>query len=125
MSELRKQFERLMEFAKKSNFQQPFSQVYFAESNHVCRFSEKPDELSRKNLFIFEDYENQFAKILKQGHSWINLNFAGMLNDALLVLIELPNYENNVDITTVNLSLSGKTVIENDWNISSFLKIID
>lgn len=124
MSELKRHFERLMDFAKNSNFHQPFSQVYFAESRCVQSFAGKPDELSRQNIFTFEVYENRFADILKQGHSWINLSLAGILNDDLLVLVELPNYKNNADTTTVNLALPDKRSTANDWNISSLIKII-
>jgi len=48
-----------------------------------------------------------------------------MLNETLLVVIELPSYENNVEFTTVNLSLPEKRVIENDWNAAPFYKLTD
>lgn len=115
-----------MEFAKQSNFRQPFSQVYFVEDKAIQRFfdSNKPNEISRENIFTFEDYENRFNEILNQGYSWINLNFAGMLDDNLLVMAEFPSSKNNVEFTAVNLSLPEKRVIENHWNVSSFIKII-
>jgi len=124
MSELKKHFERLMDFAKQNNFHKPFLQVYFVEDKNVRRLPEKPDKLSRQNIFALKDYENRFNEILEQGHSWINLHFAGMVNDSLLILIELPNYKNNAAITTVNLSLAEKSVVENDWNISIFMEIV-
>ena len=115
-----------MGFAKQSNFRQPFSQVYFAEENSIRRFfdSESADEISRENIFTFEDYENRFNEILHQGHSWINLNLAGMLDDNLLVMAEFSSSENNAEFTVVNLSLPEKKVIENHWNVSSFIRII-
>jgi len=111
VSELKKYFERLMELAKQSNFRQSFSQVYFVEDKAIQRFldSNKP---------------NQINEILNQRYSWINLNFAGMLDDNLLVMTEFPSSENNVEFTAVNLSLPEKRVIENHWNVSSFIKII-
>jgi len=126
VSELKKHFERLMEFAKQSNFRQPFSQVYFVEDKAIQRFFdyESADEISRENIFTFETYENRFNEIPNQGYSWINLNFAGMLDDNLLVIVEFPSSENNAEFTAVNLSLPEKRVVENHWNISSFIKII-
>ena len=128
MSELRKHFERLMEFAKQNNFRQPFSQVYFAEEKSIRRFfdSESADEISQQDIFTFEGYENRFSEILNQGHSWINLNFAGRLDDNLLLIVELPNYKNSVPFewVSVNLSLPTKNVIENNWDVSSFIKIV-
>jgi hypothetical protein len=128
MSELKKHFERLMEFAKQSNFRQPFSQVYFTEYKSVRRFFDpsKPDEISRQDIFTFEDYENRFNEILNQEHSWINLSFEGILDDSLLVVIELPNYKNNVPLEwiSINLSLPNKEITKNNWDVSSFIKII-
>ena len=51
MSELKKAFERLMEFAEQQKFQKPFSQVYFAEDKSIHRFfdSDKPA--------ILQDYQ--------------------------------------------------------------------
>jgi len=115
-----------MELAKQSNFRQPFSQVYFAEEKSIQRFfdSESTNELFRQDIFTFEDYEKRFNEILKQGHSWVNLNFAGMLDDNLLVMAEFSGSENNAEFTVVNLSLPEKRVIENHWNVSSFIGII-
>lgn len=115
-----------MEFAKQSNFRQPFSQIYFAECRSIRRFPdfESADEILRQDIFTFEDYENRFNEILYQGYSWVNLNFAGILDDALLIVIELPNRETNIEVTAVNLSLPEKRVVKNDWNISAFIKII-
>jgi hypothetical protein len=126
MSELKKHLERLLEFAKQGNFRKPFSRVYFAEDKNIRRFSGKPDEISRPDIFTFEIFEDRFNEILAQGHSWVNLSFAGMLADSLLIIIETPNYENSVPFgsVSVNLSLPAKSIVENDWNISLFIKII-
>lgn len=128
MSELKKYFERLMDFARQSNFNQPFSQVYFVEDKAIQHSfdSNKSSEIFRENIFTFENYENRLNQILNQGHSWVNFNFAGMLDDSLLIIIELPNYKNNVpfESVSVNLSLPEERVIENDWKTTDFVKII-
>jgi hypothetical protein len=111
-----------MKFAKESNFDQPFSQVCFAEDRNVRRFFEKSDELFMQSIFTLEDYEDRFDEILKQDYSWVNLSFAGIFDTNLLIVIELPRSKIGVKITAVNLSLPERRLIENDWNIS--IKII-
>lgn len=125
MSELKKHFERLMEFAKQGNFHKPFSQAYFVEDKNICRFSEKTDEILRQDIITLENYENRFNEIIKQGHSWINLNFTGMLEDDLLIVVGLPSYENKANLTSINLSLPEKRVIENEWNAAPFYNLAD
>lgn len=124
MSELKDHFERLMNFAKQSNFHKPFSEVCFVESKSIQYYSNQLNKISRQEIFSFENYENRFNEALNQGHSWINMNLAGVLNDFLLVIIEVPNYKNNSEFTEVNLSLPDTQVIENDWNISPFYEIV-
>lgn len=126
MSELRSHFERLMEFARRRDFHKPFSQVVFVEERNIRPYS-APDqtyEISRSDMFDFPDYENRFTEIPKAGHSWINLNFAGVIDDILLIVVEFPNYENQCDSPTINLSLPEKRIVENDWSASAFIKII-
>jgi len=115
-----------MEFAKQGDFHQPFSQIYFAEDRKIHRFfdPEKIDEISRADIFAFDTYEARFNEILGQGYSWVNLNFAGMLENDLLIIVELPSNRKETEITAVNLSLPGKRVIENNRSLSSFYKII-
>jgi hypothetical protein len=126
MSNLKRQFIGLMNFARQHNFHKPFSEVYFVEDKSI-QHSLKPyeiNEISQQNVFSLANYETRFNEVLNQGHSWININFAGMLNDSLLIIIEVPNYENNAEFTEVNLSLPDRKVMENDWNISSLYKIV-
>ncbi len=97
-----------------------------AEYESIRHFfdSDKVGEIARQDVFSFEDYEDRFNEILNQGYFWVNLSFTGIFDGRLLVVIELPGYENNVEATSINLSLPEKIVVENDWNISSFIKII-
>jgi hypothetical protein len=126
MSDLERHFIRLMNFARQHNFHKPFSEVYFAEDKSIQRSSrtDEINEISQQNIFNLANYEIRFNEVLNQRHSWININFAGMLNDSLLIIIEVPNYENNAEFTEVNLSLPDRKVMENDWNISSLYKIV-
>jgi len=54
------------------------------------------------------------------------LSFEGLLDDNLLIIIELPDYKNNVPLewTSINISLPSKEIVENNWDVSSFIKII-
>ncbi len=126
MSELKKHFERLMEFAIQSNFHKPFSQVYFVEGKSIQGFygSNKICELFRQDIFTFETYESRFNELLNQGYSWINMHFAGILNNNLLIVIEIPNYENTIKFTSINLSGPSKKVTEKDYSLDSFIKIV-
>jgi hypothetical protein len=125
MSELKRHFERLLEFAKRQNFQRPFSQVYFTEAENIRRFSDRPDEILRPDIFTFENFEDRFNEILNQGHSWVHLDFAGMSENSLLIIIELPNSENSVpfESVSVNPSLPNREIIENNWDARLFYKI--
>jgi hypothetical protein len=127
MSELKKHFKRLMGFARRNNFGKPFSNVYFVEGKSIrysLKFNET-DEIFRRDFFSFEHYENRFDEILNQGHSWVNMNFAGVLEGNLLIVIETPNYKNNTprEFVSVNLSLPKRRILENDWEILPFYKI--
>lgn len=105
MSELRKQFERLIEFAKQNEFYKPFSQVYLVEDNKKYIYRETEiRKISRKGIFTIDSYENRFEELLKQKHSWINMNFTGMIGNDLIVFIEMPKHKNNAKYTSVNLS---------------------
>ena len=126
MSELKRHFERLMEFAKECNFHKSFSQVYFVEEQSIRHFYDfdKVGEISLQDIFTLENYENRFNELLNQGHCWIHMNFAGMLDDTLLITIRFPNYQNNSKFTAVNFSGPFKRVADNDWNLNSYIKII-
>jgi hypothetical protein len=128
MEGLRENFETLLRFAKEHNFSQPFSQVYFVEQREIEFFSNsKSHKIPRKSLSTFESYENRFDELFNQGHSWINMYLAGVLNDFLLVIIETPDYENCVprEFVSIKFSLPEKRVAENNWKLEMFYKIID
>ncbi|HJR07849.1 MAG TPA: hypothetical protein VJ842_11350 [Pyrinomonadaceae bacterium] len=53
-----------------------------------------PSLIPRNALIPMEDYADRFDSHLDAGHSWINMSAAGILDDALLIIIELPGYKN-------------------------------
>jgi hypothetical protein len=128
MSSLKKNFETLLKFAEENNFSQSFSQVYFVEDKDIEFFSNSNlHKIPREALLSFESYENRFDELLNQGHSWINMYLSGIFNNFLLVIIEIPDYENNVprEFVSVNFSLPEKRVTENNWSIDSSYEIFD
>jgi hypothetical protein len=73
------------------------------------------------------DYEDRFDSHLNAGHSWFNMNAAGVLNDALLVIIELPKYKNNVPRNEVSVGFSGPAMAygKSQWGASQRYRIVD
>ena len=84
-------------------------------------------KISRATIYEFETYERTFNELLNQGHTWINLHFAGIINNDLFIIVELPNYKNNTprESVSVNLSLPVLKTIENNWNASLVYEIIE
>ena len=73
------------------------------------------------------DYETRFDSHLDAGHSWINMNAAGILDDALLVIIELPRYKNSVPRDKVSVNFSGAAMLngKSQWDASEMYRIVD
>jgi hypothetical protein len=118
----------LIKFAKQHNFNESFSQICFVESNKIHDVSSlNLHWISRRFIFDFDSYETRFDELLNEGYSWINMNLAGILEDSLFIIIEPPNYKNNIPIefVAVNFSLPAKEIVNNDWNMKPFYQIID
>ena len=115
-------------FAKEHNFALPFSQVYFVEDKEIKFLPDSNlNKIPREALLSFESYEKRFNALFNQGHSWINMYLAGVLKDFLLVIIETPEYENNVprEFVSVKYSLPEKRISENKWRVESSYEIVD
>lgn len=128
LNSLKSNFERLLKFAKNHNFSASWKDVYVVEDKAIIRSFfdiNKLCEIPKSALNKFEDYQKYFDEVLlKSGHSWVNLNFLGLLDDSLILTIEIPSYENEATFTTVNISLPNNRIIENNWNASLFYKIV-
>lgn len=114
---LRKSFKRLIDFAKDNGFSQSWDKVYVVEDKSIKRFfnSDQKDEIPKSALNDFSDYEKYFDEnLLKQGYSWINLSLLGILNGDLILTVEIPNYNNQLEFTSVNLSHSSSDVLKHD-----------
>lgn len=128
MNKLKENFESLLAFAKECNFHGTFITVGFVEEKDV-QFVVKTGltRIPRNCIFNFEDFENRFEELFDYGHSWINLYLAGIIEDTLLILIEVPQYKNNVprEFVSVNFSLPIKRIADNNWNLIPFYEIIE
>lgn len=116
-----------MDFAKEYNFFEHFSQIYFVERNEIQYvLSSGLNKIPRKFIFTSYSYETRFDELFDKGHSWINMNLAGILNKKLFIIIEVPDYENNVprEFVAVKYSLPTRRISENDWNMKPFYEIV-
>lgn len=123
---LQKSFKRLIDFAKSNGFSQPWEKVYIVEDKSIKRFfnSDKKDEIPKSAFKEFSDYEKYFDEnLLKQGYSWINLSLLGILNGDLILTIQIPNYNNHLEFTYVNLSHSNTEITNLDLSLQ--YRIVD
>src|SRR3954468_20367689 len=107
---LQKSFKRLIKFAKSIGLSQSWEEIYIVEDKAINRHfeSNQISEIPNSALHEFKNYENYFNNdLLRQGYSWINLSLLGVLNDDLILTIEIPNYNNHLEFTHVNLSCSS------------------
>ncbi len=122
MHDLQKHLDRLISFFPGWS-EQPLSWscVLFAEAMNI-KFG-KVIQIPRSALATPEQYAAQFDKHLNAGHGWINMNAAGILDETLLVIIELPSYVNTVPRDKVSVNFSGPNMRR--WDVSGYIKIID
>ena len=65
-----------------------------------------------------ETYAPRFAEHVGRGFPWINLHAAGILDGALLVIVDLPSYTSNVPRSKVSVNFSGPALVDGkpQWN---------
>ena len=102
-----------------------WSRVVFVEDTSIVHGM--PSLILRNSLIPMADYAARFDSYLDAGHSWINMNAAGILDDALLVIIELPRYKNNVPRDKVSVNFSGAAIVNSkpQWDASERYRIAD
>ena len=125
MSDLERHLNQLISFMKKWGAPSSWSRVLFVEDTSIVHGM--PSLIPRSALFLMADYETRFDSHLDAGHSWINMNAAGILNNALLVIIELPRYKNNVPRDKVSVNFSGAALVngKSQWDASEQYRIVD
>jgi hypothetical protein len=125
MNDLEKHFNRLALFMKEWNAPSSWSRVLFVEDESITHGI--PSYIPREALVSMEDYAAKFDAHLDAGHSWINMQAAGILGDTLLVLIQLPRYKNNVPRDKVSVNFSGPAMMNSDslWDASGKYIIVN
>lgn len=125
MNDLEKHFQRLTTYMEQSGAPASWSRVLFIEAASIVRG--RTSLVPRKALIPMEDYAARFDSHLDAGHQWINMNAAGILGNALLVVIELPGYKSNAPRDKVSVNLSG-AAHENGvprWDLTGRYRIVD
>lgn len=125
MNDLEKHLSRLISFAKDWGAPSSWSHMLFVEESFITYGM--PSLIPRAALISQENYVERFDSHLGAGHSWINMNAAGILGNALLVVIALPRYKNNVPRDKVSVNFSGPPISEGkcQWNAAERYKITD
>ena len=102
-----------------------WSRVLFVEDTSIAHGM--PSLISRNSLIPMADYAARFDSHLDAGHAWINMNAAGILGDALLVVVELPGYKNTVPRDKVSVNFSGAAMLDGKpkWDASRTYKIVE
>jgi hypothetical protein len=124
MNDLEKHFNRLASFMERWGAPSSWSRVLFVEEVSITRGM--PSLIPRGSLIPMTDYAARFDSHLDAGHAWVNMNAAGILGDALLVVIELPGYKNNVPRDKVSVNFSGAAIIDGvaQWDASRAYRVV-
>lgn len=80
--------------------------IRFADASDV-RYAGLTVRVPRRALRSPEEYAVRFEYHLRAGYSWVNLNAAGIVDEALIVLVEVPNYSSGAPADQVAVNLSG------------------
>ena len=82
--------------------------------------------IPRSTLATPEEYAARFDAHLDAGYSWINMNAAGIIDETLLVIIELPDYSNTTPRGKASVNLSGPNMKDGEiqWDVTNYIKII-
>ena len=125
MSDLEKHLNQLVSLMKEHGMPSSWSRVLFVEDTSISHGL--PSYIPRQALITLENYAARFDEHLDEGHSWINMSAAGILDDALLVIIHLPQYKNSVPRDRVSVNLSGPAMLNGKslWDASDKYIIVD
>ena len=125
MNDLEKHLNQLISSMNEWGAPSSWSRVLFIEDTSIAHGT--PSLIPRNSLILMADYTARFDSHLDAGHSWINMNAAGILDDALLVIIELPRYKNNVPRDKVSVNFSGAAIVNGkpQWDASERYRIVD
>jgi hypothetical protein len=125
MNDLEKHLNLLASSAELWGAPPSWSRVLFVEEASVTHGA--PSLIARSSLLPMADYAARFDTHLAAGHAWVNMNAAGVLGDDLLVVIELPRYQNSVPRDKVSVNFSGPAILDGEpqWDASKMYRIVE
>jgi hypothetical protein len=125
MTELEIHLNQLMMLMKECGSPSLESCIFFVEDTSIIHGM--PSLIPRSSIISMADYEARFDSHPNAGHSWINMNAAGILDGTLLVIIELPTHQNNVPKGRVSVNFSGAALVngKSQWDASESYRIVD
>lgn len=102
----------------------PWSQVLFLESTSFI--DGNVSKVPRSALIPAREYAERFNELLDKGYSWINMSALGVWKGSLIVVIELPSYDNNVPRDKVSVNFSGPVIIDGkpQWDLSERIEFL-
>jgi hypothetical protein len=74
--------------------------------------------IARGTLLSLDAAERTFSTLMQQGYPWLNLSCVGLLDRALIVLIEHPHLDpqHRSPRTSVNVSGASEIVVSHGWD---------
>jgi hypothetical protein len=122
MSDLQKHIDQLISFIHDWTKESlSWSRIFLVEAANVNY--EKTILVPQSALSTPEEYATRFDSHLNTGHGWINMNAAGILDNALLIIIELPQYFNSVPREKVSVNFSGPNMSR--WDATGHIEITE
>lgn len=102
VNELEHQIKRLVEFFKMPTHE---NIIFIFEID--IKYNGADKILSNNKIKSIQQFVTEFDRILNSGYSWINLNYAGAIDQTAVVIVELPKSTSNVPRHRVSINLSG------------------
>jgi hypothetical protein len=124
MSQLETHLNRLISLFESWGCDLSWSKILIVEDSSITRAP--ITFIPQAALHTPEQYTNKFDDLINGGYTWINMTAAGIVEDALLVVIELPSYTNKQAGNRVSVNLSGPGIKggKPQWDISDTVKFI-
>jgi len=79
--------------------------------------------IRRSALATPEEYVAKFEEHLNTGYSWVNMNAAGILEGAFLLVIELPKHSNPLWKNKTSVNFSGPNM--GQWEANNRIKFMN
>ena len=124
-TKLKEKLGLLEQYCKEWGNKLSWSKILITEHQNIVYGKET--YVLRKEMFSSQEYAKRFDELFNEGHSWININVAGIFFDTLIVIIEFPYYKNTTPTGKTSVNFSGPSIIDGEpkWDISDTFSVID